>query len=60
MMCIFVAVDFIVGHNHKLKTMLWCNLLKPSYIIILMFVINLIVYYGHPPLKMDATIFDGG
>ena len=21
--CIFVVVDFVVGHNHKLKTMLW-------------------------------------
>ncbi len=24
----FVAVDFIVGHNHKLKTMLWLFLIK--------------------------------
>jgi hypothetical protein len=24
----FVAVDFVVGHNHKLKTMLWLQIIK--------------------------------
>jgi hypothetical protein len=37
--------------------------LKPSYIIVLIVDINLIIYYGRPPSTMDAvsaTIFDGG
>ncbi len=59
----FVAIDFILDHNHKLKTIYGRNYLKPSYIIVLIVDINLIIYYGHPPSTMDAilaTIFDGG
>ncbi len=59
----FVAINFVLDHNHNLKTIYGRNYLKPSYIIVLKVDINLIIYYERPPSTMDAisaTIFDGG
>ena len=62
--CIFCRVNFVVGHNHKLKTMLWSIYeINMSYQYVHSYVINLFVLYGRSPSMMNAvldTICNGG
>ena len=55
-------IDFIVGHKHSLKLRYSQYKLKPSYLIVYWYVVNLLILYGRPPSTIDtvsATIFDG-
>jgi hypothetical protein len=60
---LFVVIDSVLAHNHRLWPCYGHNKLKPSYHIVIIDVINLSVYYGRPPSTIhavSATIFDGG
>jgi hypothetical protein len=59
----FVVIDFVVAHNHSLRPCYGPYQIKPSYIIVYLYILSLFVCYGRPPLTMDvvsAAIFDGG
>ena len=59
----FCLIDFVVDHTISIRPCCSCNELEPSYHIVLIVVINLIVCYGCPLSTMDtvsATIFECG
>jgi hypothetical protein len=59
----FLFINSVVAHNRRYRSCYGHNKLKRSYHIVIIDVIDLLVYYGHPPTTMHAvlaTIFDGG
>jgi hypothetical protein len=54
--CIFVAVDFVVGHNRSYQLCYGHNNIKPSYGIALIVIVNLFICFWLPLMTMDSVL----